>query len=144
MTPLQVAMVSAAIGNGGVVMRPNLIKRVVTDQQKVIEESEPQKLSEAVTEDVADKLTTMMEAVVTNGTGSRAAIDGISVAGKTGTAQHAKGKAPHVWFTCFAPADDPQIAVAVVIEEGGKLGSEAFGGTVAAPIAKTVMEAVLK
>jgi peptidoglycan glycosyltransferase len=142
-TPLQVAMISAGIGNDGVVMRPNLIRRVVTDQQKIIEERKPQELSEAVTEDVAEKLTTMMEAVVSNGTGRRAQIDGISVAGKTGTAQHAEGKAPHAWFTSFAPADDAQVAVAVVVEDGGRLGSEAFGGTVAAPIAKAVMEAVL-
>ena len=142
-TPLQMAMVSAGIANGGEVMRPNLIRRVVTDQQKVIQEPEPQKLSEAVTGDVAQKLTTMMEAVVSDGTGRRAQIDGVKVAGKTGTAQHAVGAAPHAWFTCFAPADDPQVAVAVVVEDGGKLGNEAFGGTVAAPIAKAVMEAVL-
>lgn len=142
-TPLQVAMVSAGIANDGVVMRPNLVRRVVTDQQKIIETRDPQELSEAVTSDVADKLTTMMEAVVTTGTGRRAQIDGVRVAGKTGTAQHADGAAPHAWFTSFAPADDPQVAVAVVVEDGGKLGSEAFGGTVAAPIAKAVMEAVL-
>jgi peptidoglycan glycosyltransferase len=142
-TPLQVAMIAAGIANDGVVMRPNLVRRVVTDQQKVIEETEPQELSEAVTPEVAEKLTTMMEAVVTDGTGSRAQIDGVRVAGKTGTAQHAKGAAPHAWFTSFAPADDPQVAVAVVVEDGGRLGNEAFGGTVAAPIAKAVMEAVL-
>jgi peptidoglycan glycosyltransferase len=142
-TPLQMAMVSAGIANDGVVMRPNLVRRVVSDQASIIEERKPQKLSEAVTQDVAEKLTTMMEAVVTNGTGSRAQIDGVKVAGKTGTAQHAAGAAPHAWFTCFAPADDPQVAVAVVVEDGGRLGNEAFGGTVAAPIAKAVMEAVL-
>jgi peptidoglycan glycosyltransferase len=142
-TPLQMAMVAAGIGNDGVVMRPNLVRRVLTDQQKVIEERKPEELSEAVTKDVAEKLTTMMEAVVNTGTGTRAQISGIQVAGKTGTAQHAAGKPPHAWFTCFAPADDPKIAVAVVVEDGGKLGSEAFGGTVAAPIAKAVMEAVL-
>ncbi len=142
-TPLQVAMIAAGIGNDGVVMRPNLIRRVLTDQQEPLDESEPQKLSEATTEDVAAKLTTMMEAVVSDGTGKRAQIDGVRVAGKTGTAQHAPGKPPHAWFTSFAPADDAQVAVAVVVEDGGKLGSEAFGGTVAAPIAKAVMEAVL-
>jgi len=142
-TPLQMAMVSAGIANDGVVMRPNLVRRVVSDQASIIEERKPQKLSEAVTQDVAEKLTTMMEAVVTNGTGTRAQIDGVKVAGKTGTAQHAAGAAPHAWFTCFAPADDPQVAVAVVVEDGGRLGNEAFGGTVAAPLAKAVIEAVL-
>jgi peptidoglycan glycosyltransferase len=141
-TPLQMAMVGAGIANDGVVMRPNLVKRVETTQLKVIDESSPEKLSEAVTPDVANQLTTMMEAVVTSGTGTRAQIPGVKVAGKTGTAQHGSA-APHAWFVSFAPADDPQVAVAVVVEDGGKLGNEAFGGTVAAPIAKAVMEAVL-
>jgi penicillin-binding protein A len=109
---------------------------------KVIDQSTPEKLSEAVTPDVANQLTTMMEAVVTSGTGTRAQIPGVKVAGKTGTAQHGDA-APHAWFVSFAPADDPQVAVAVVVEDGGKLGNEAFGGTVAAPIAKAVMEAVI-
>jgi penicillin-binding protein A len=142
-TPLQMAMVAAGIANDGVVMRPNLIKRVETTQLKVIDESTPEKLSEAVTSDVAKQLTSMMEEVVTSGTGTRAQIPGIAVAGKTGTAQNAPGAAPHAWFVSFAPADDPQVAVAVVVENGGKLGNEAFGGTVAAPIAKAVMEAVI-
>jgi peptidoglycan glycosyltransferase len=142
-TPLQMAMVVAGIANGGVVMRPNLIKQVETTQLKVIDESSPEKLSEAVTSDVASELTTMMEAVVTSGTGTRAQIPGVKVAGKTGTAQNRPGAAPHAWFISFAPADDPQVAVAVVVENGGKAGNEAFGGTVAAPIAKAVMEAVI-
>ena len=141
-TPLQMAMVGAGIANDGVVMRPNLIRRVETTQLKVIDQSTPEKLSEAVTPDVANQLTTMMEAVVTSGTGTRAQIPGVKVAGKTGTAQHGDA-APHAWFVSFAPADDPQVAVAVVVEDGGKLGNEAFGGTVAAPIAKAVMEAVI-
>ena len=86
----------------------------------------------------------MMEQVVESGTGTRAQIPGIKVAGKTGTAQHAKGEPPHAWFICFAPADDPKVAVAVVVEDGGKAGNEAFGGKIAAPIAKSVMEAVLR
>jgi penicillin-binding protein A len=142
-TPLQMAMVGAGIANGGVVMRPNLVKRVETTQLKVIDESTPEKLSEAVTPDVASQLTSMMEQVVTSGTGTRAQIPGIQVAGKTGTAQNRPGAAPHAWFVCFAPADNPQIAVAVVVENGGRAGNEAFGGTVAAPIAKAVMEAVI-
>jgi peptidoglycan glycosyltransferase len=68
----------------------------------------------------------------------------VSVAGKTGTAQHAVGKPPHAWFTSFAPADDPEVAVAVVVEDGGNAGNEAAGGRVAAPIAKAVMEAVIQ
>ena len=142
-TPLQMAMVAAGIANDGTVMRPNLIKRVTTAELKTIDQPDPEKLSDAVTADVANQLTTMMESVVTSGTGTRAQIPGIQVAGKTGTAQHGKGASPHAWFISFAPADDPQVAVAVVVENGGRLGSEAFGGTVAAPIAKAVMEAVI-
>jgi peptidoglycan glycosyltransferase len=142
-TPLQMAMVGAGIANDGVVMRPNLVRRVTTNQLKVVEQPQPEQLSEAVTPDVAQELTTMMEQVVTSGTGTKAQIPGIQVAGKTGTAQHGTGAAPHAWFVSFAPADNPQVAVAVVVEDGGKLGNEAFGGTVAAPIAKAVMEAVI-
>ena len=85
----------------------------------------------------------MMLTVVKSGTGTSAKISGVEVAGKTGTAQHAKGGNPHAWFTAFAPANDPKIAVAVVVENGGNAGSEAFGGKVAAPIARQVIEAVL-
>ena len=85
----------------------------------------------------------MMVTVVQSGTGTAAQIRGVVVAGKTGTAQHATGSAPHAWFVAFAPADHPTIAVAVVVEDGGNAGSEAFGGKVAAPIAKAVIEAVM-
>jgi penicillin-binding protein A len=145
-TPLQMAMVSAAIANDGTLMRPNLIRRVQTSDFKTIDEPDPQELSQAVTSDVAQELTSMMELVVQSGTGTRAQISGVRVAGKTGTAQHgtrADPEPPHAWFTAFAPADDAQVAVAVVVEDGGRLGSEAFGGIVAAPIARKVIEAVL-
>lgn len=86
----------------------------------------------------------MMEAVVDNGTGTKAQISGIKVAGKTGTAEHGSGRNADVWFTGFAPANDPQVAVAVIVEDGGDVGQEARGGSVAAPIAKQVMEAVIQ
>jgi peptidoglycan glycosyltransferase len=90
---------------------------------------------------------TMMVNVVTGGTGTAAQIPGVVVAGKTGTAQHGgSGTAPHAWFVCFAPAgpgETPTIAVAVIVLDGGDLGSEATGGQVAAPIAKQVLEAYL-
>jgi len=85
----------------------------------------------------------MMVDVVQNGTGAAAQIPGVSVAGKTGTAQHGEGQAPHAWFVSFAPAENPQVAVAVIVLDGGSLGSDATGGQVAAPIAKAVMEAAL-
>lgn len=74
------------------------------------------------------------------GTGSAARIEGLEVAGKTGTAQNVEGAAPHAWFIAFAPADNPQIAVAVLVENGGVLGSEATGGEIAAPIARAIIE----
>jgi peptidoglycan glycosyltransferase len=83
----------------------------------------------------------MMESVVAEGTGTAAQIPGVSVAGKTGTAQTVQGQNPHTWFISFAPAQDPKIAVAVIVEHGGAFGSEATGGAVAAPIAKQILEA---
>jgi peptidoglycan glycosyltransferase len=143
-TPLQMAMVSAAIANDGELMRPNLIEKVQTADAKLIDAPPPQRLSEAVSPSVADDLTSMMELVVQSGTGTRAQIPGVRVAGKTGTAQVGNGQSPDAWFTSFAPAgDDPKVAVAVVVEDGGGLGDAAYGGTIAAPIAKAVMEAVI-
>jgi penicillin-binding protein A len=143
-TPLQVAMIAAAVANRGVAMRPYLVDKVTSSDLEVIDEARPEQLSQAVSADTAAALTRMMETVVRSGTGQAARIDGIDVAGKTGTAQHDLEKAPHAWFTSFAPATDAQVAVAVVVEEGGNAGSEAAGGRVAAPIAKAVMEAVLR
>jgi peptidoglycan glycosyltransferase len=143
-TPLQVAMVSAAIANNGTVMKPYLVSDTRNGSLDIIDQSKPEQLSQAVTPEVADALTRMMVDVVKSGTGTAGQISGIEVAGKTGTAQNVKDAAPHAWFTAFAPANDPKIAVAVVVEDGGNAGSEAFGGKVAAPIARKVMEAVLK
>jgi peptidoglycan glycosyltransferase len=143
-TPLQMAMVSAGIANKGTVMRPYLVKDTRNGNLDIIDQSQPEKLSQAITPEVAAALTRMMVTVVQSGTGTPAQIPGIQVAGKTGTAQHLKGGAPHAWFTAFAPANDPKIAVAVVVEDGGNVGNEAFGGKVAAPIARQVIEAVMK
>lgn len=142
-TPLQVAMVSAAIANDGELMRPTLVAEVRGADLDLIDRPTPQSLGTAVSSATADQLTQMMLTVVEDGTGTAAQIDGVEVAGKTGTAQHAEGRAPHAWFTSFAPAQDPQVAVAVVVEEGGSAGDEASGGRTAAPIARAVMEAVI-
>ena len=88
-----------------------------------------------MTPTTAQAITSMMEQVVQRGTGTRARIPGITVAGKTGTAQTTPGAAPHAWFIGFAPAEAPRYAVAVLVEHGGSLGSEATGGRVAGPIA---------
>jgi penicillin-binding protein A len=142
-TPLQMAMVSAAIANKGTVMRPYLIKDTRNSDLDVIDTTEPGELSQAISPDVAAALTRMMVTVVKSGTGTAAQIPGVTVAGKTGTAQTKPGEPPHAWFTAFAPADNPAVAVAVVVEDGGIAGNEAFGGKVAAPIARQVIEAVL-
>jgi peptidoglycan glycosyltransferase len=142
-TPLQMAMVAAAIGNEGIVMQPYLVERVVSSDLKTIETATHHELGTAISPGSAEQLTQMMTDVVSSGTGTPAQITGIAVAGKTGTAQHGVGAAPHAWFTGFAPAAKPRVAVAVVVEDGGLAGSEAAGGTVAGPIAKAVMEAVL-
>ncbi len=143
-TPLQMAMVAAGIANQGRVMTPYIIDSVRSANLDVISSTpDPTELSQAVSEQTASTLTKMMVSVVDNGSGARAQIDGVKVAGKTGTAQHEKGKPPHAWFISFAPAEDPKVAVAVVVEDGGVTGSEVGGGRVAAPIARDVMEAVL-
>ncbi|MFL6080534.1 MAG: peptidoglycan D,D-transpeptidase FtsI family protein [Ornithinibacter sp.] len=142
-TPLQMAMVAAGVANRGVVMKPYLVESVIGSDLAVIESADPQELSQAVTPEVAAQLTRMMESVVEDGTGRRAQMQGVDVAGKTGTAQHGEGRKAHAWFISFAPANDPSIAVAVIAEDGGVAGSEAGGGTVAAPIAKQMMQARL-
>jgi len=143
-TPLQMAMVAAGIANQGRVMTPYLIDTVRSANLDLIQSTpDPVELSQAVSPQTADVLTRMMVSVVENGSGVRAQIDGVQVAGKTGTAQHDPDQPPHAWFISFAPADDPKVAVAVVVEDGGVTGSEVGGGRVAAPIARDVMEAVL-
>ncbi len=143
-TPLQMAMVAAGIANQGRVMTPYLIDSVRSADLDVIESTpDPVELSQAVSPQTAQILTQMMVSVVDNGSGARARINGVAVAGKTGTAQHDPAKPPHAWFISFAPAENPQVAVAVVVEDGGVTGSEVGGGRIAAPIAKAVMEAVM-
>jgi penicillin-binding protein A len=144
-TPLQIAMVSAGIANDGTVMNPYLIEELRDpDRVKVLERTEPEELSRAVSTETAQELTAMMVEVVENGTGQNGQLDGVQVAGKTGTAQTTAERPPYAWFTSFAPADDAQIAVAVVIEEAPDTARDDIaGGRLAAPVAKAVMEAVL-
>lgn len=143
-TPMQIAMVASAIANGGVLMKPNLVDTVNGSNLEVISRTQPERLGQPISAQAASQLTTMMQSVVTNGTGRNARIPGVQVAGKTGTAQQGEGKPPNAWFASFAPADNPQVAVAVVVDDGGTLGDAASGGRIAAPIAKKVMQAVLQ
>lgn len=142
-TPMQMAMVSAAIANGGRLMTPYLVQTVRSADLQRVSETQPELYSTAVSPGTAATLRDMMVRVVDSGSGTSAKISGVQVAGKTGTAQTSDGQAPHAWFTAFAPADAPRVAVAVFVRNGGNAGDEATGGRVAAPIAKAVIEAVL-
>lgn len=142
-TPMQMAMVAAAIGNGGVEMTPNLVQKVVSPSLETISLFQQQQLGTPVSAKTASEVKAMMVASVAGGAATNARIEGVEVAGKTGTAQNGTDQPYTLWFTGFAPASDPEVAVAVVIENGGGLGQSGYGNRVAAPIAKKVMEAVL-
>ncbi|HEX6702062.1 MAG TPA: penicillin-binding protein 2 [Gaiellaceae bacterium] len=137
-TPLQMAMVAAAVANHGVVMRPYVVEKIVSPGGSTVQRTHPDKLDRAIKPQTAGELTAMMEAVVTGGTGTAAQIPGVPVAGKTGTAETGVANVYTAWFISFAPANKPKVAVAVVVENGG------FGGKSAAPIAKTLMQAILR
>ena len=142
-TPLQMAMVSAAIANAGIEMKPYLVDQIFTSNLTLLEEGVPSELRRSITTSTAERLKQMMIAAVASGVSSNAKISGVKVAGKTGTAENGLGDPYTLWFTGFAPADKPQVAVAVVIEDGGGKGQSGRGNTLAAPVAKKVMEAVL-
>jgi peptidoglycan glycosyltransferase len=142
-SPLQMAMVSAAIANDGVLMDPYVVSSVRSADLKPIETHKPQQLSTAMTPDNAKELQQMMLQVVNQGTGHNAQIPGVQVAGKTGTAQSDPKRKPFAWFTSFAPVDNPTVAVAVIVEDADIPRSDIAGGRVAAPIAKAVMQAAL-
>ena len=143
MTPLQGAMAAAGVANGGRVMAPYLVEEVQAPDLSTLSRARPETYTTATTPEVAAQLTEMMEGVVADGSGRRAALPGVRTAGKTGTAQQGGGRPPHAWFLGFAPADDPQVAVAVVVEDGGRAGEEATGGSVAAPVFRATAAAAL-
>ncbi len=138
MTPLQAALVAATVANDGVQMKPYLVDQLQAPDLTVIDSTQPEEWREPISADIADQLTEMMVSVVANGSGRAARIPGIEVAGKTGTAQVSQDVADHTWFMGFAPADDPKIAVAVFVANGGGTGGER-----SAPIARQVMQAYL-
>lgn len=143
-TPLQMAMVTAGIANGGTVMKPYLVDEVRSPDLDVLDKANPEPYRNAVSSSVARDLTQMMIDVVDNGTGATAQMPGIKVAGKTGTAQSSADRNPYAWFVSFAPADNPRVAVAVLIEDAGVARDAISGSGLAAPIAKRVMEAVIQ
>ena len=143
-TPLQIAMMSAAIANNGKIMKPNLIENVVSANLSSLFAPSPQEYASPISESTASAVRNMMIDAVARGVSSNASIKGITVAGKTGTAQNGKGEPYTLWFTGFAPAENPQVVVAVVIEDGGGQGQGGRGNTLAAPVAKKVIQAVLR
>ena len=136
-TPLQMAMVAAAIANDGRLMRPHLVEKVADRDGRTVRRIKPSEESKVMSESTAKALAAMMSQVVKEGTGTAAALQGIDVAGKTGTAE--KGAANQAWFIAFAPVQSPRVAIAATVEQ-----TTGQGGTVAAPIAKQVMETLLR
>lgn len=140
-TPMQMAMVAAAVANKGDLMTPYVVERELTADLQEVSRTKPNVLSRPMSAQTAEQVGSMMEAVISGGSGKRAALGGVKVAGKTGTAEKGAGNPPTVWFIGYAPADDPKIAVAVMLENGGGQGMGATGGSVAAPIARDILQA---
>jgi peptidoglycan glycosyltransferase len=145
LTPLQNAVIAATIANGGERMAPHLVKELQEPDFSKLDSIDPDRVERAIDSRVATKIREMMIAseARTKGGGK---IEGLTIASKTGTAEHGedpKANPPHGWYVAFAPAEDPQIAVAVVVEEGGDRGLEATGGSLAAPIGRAVIAATL-
>jgi peptidoglycan glycosyltransferase len=137
-TPLQMAMVASAVANGGVLMKPHLGAKTVDRDGRVVNDVRPEEQSRVMKASTARAVGQMMSQVVKEGTGTAAALSGIQVAGKTGTAETGGCSGNQAWFIAFAPVDKPKIAVAATVE-----CANGTGGEVAAPIAKQVMEALL-
>jgi peptidoglycan glycosyltransferase len=138
-TPLQMAMVAATVANGGMVPRPYLVQKVVGPDGSTVRNTKPRNIRRAIKPETAEILTRMMVAVTEGGTGGAARIPGVRVAGKTGTAETGLDHVYTAWFVAFAPAENPQVAIAVVLEKQ----ANGFGGAVAAPIAKLVLQSLL-
>ncbi|MGH3049417.1 MAG: penicillin-binding transpeptidase domain-containing protein, partial [Gaiellaceae bacterium] len=138
-TPLQMALVASTIANGGVEPRPYVVQRIVAPDGSIVSSTHAQTLGNPISAKTAQELTQMMISVVQAGTGTNAQIPGIEVAGKTGTAETNINHVYNAWFVSFAPANNPKVAVAVVVEKQ----PNGFGGSVAAPIARDVMAKIL-
>lgn len=148
-TPLQMAMVAAAVANNGTLMKPYMVDQLVAPNLNVVEQHKPAKMSEPLSADNAKKLQSAMETVVQEGTGTSAQIPGVTVGGKTGTAQHGENNSenPYAWFISYAKGSDGSspVAVATVVESpDDALRNDIAGGRLAAPVNKAVMQAVLE
>lgn len=143
-SPMQIAMVTSAIANQGVIMKPQLVSSVVASNLNVLSQPQPVVFSSPISRKTAGFITRMMVDSVEIGVAGRAGISQVAVAGKTGTAENGPADPYTLWFTGFAPAEAPQVVVTVVVEDGGGIGQNGTGNQIAAPIAKAVMEAVLK
>jgi peptidoglycan glycosyltransferase len=145
LTPLQNAMIAATIANGGDRMHPYLVSKLTDPDLAELESFEPERAARAMDREVADTIREMMIASEARTRGDK--IPGVTVASKTGTAEfgaNPKENPPHGWYVAFAPAEDPKVAIAVIVEGGGDRGLEATGGSLAAPIARAVMQAILQ
>jgi peptidoglycan glycosyltransferase len=138
-TPLQMAMVAAGIANGGVVMEPRVVDRILEPDGSILSQPGHEELGQAIGPDTAAELTAMMELAVEAGTGTAAQIPGVRVAGKTGTAETGRDDRNDVWFVGFAPAEAPQVAIAVALSD-----QTGTGGAIAAPLARAIMESLLQ
>ena len=146
LTPLQNAMIVATIANGGVRMRPQLVRNLLAPDLSMLERFTPERAGTAISRSTASQIRAMMVAAE-NSYRNDGKINGISIAAKTGTAEHGadpKNTPPHGWYVAFAPADNPQVAIAVVVEDGGDRNLEATGGSLAAPIGRAVIGAALQ
>lgn len=146
LTPLQNAMIVATIANGGMRMKPQLVHNILAPDLSVLDEFDSEEAGRAMSQGTADQIRKMMVAAE-NSYGDTGKINGVSIAAKTGTAEHGndpKHTPPHAWYVAFAPADNPQVAIAVLVENGGDQSLEATGGSRAAPIGRAVIGAALQ
>ena len=142
-TPMQSAMMAAAIANDGSLMKPQLVKSTTAPDRSVLETTQPQEMSRPISAQHANTITKMMvQSEKRSSSGGK--ISGVQIASKTGTAQHGSGTDPHGWYVAFAPQENPKIAVAVIVEDGGDLGASATGGKIAGPIGRSVIRAGLQ